>query len=582
MRNTEETLPAPDGRTPTRHAPDATARDERRPISRRRRLARISRVLTCHGFGHLLGRYRLERLLPLHRGLLRHTIQEAPYGPPEHLRLAFEELGTAAIKLGQVLSTRPDLLPPAYVDELAKLRDRVPPVPVAAIRAEIEREFGKSVEELFSRFDDTPLAAASIGQVHTAQLPSGEEIVVKVQKPGVAEQVDVDLRLLRNLAQTAQHHSTLARDYDLIAIVDEFAWTLRNELDYEREGRNADTFRRQFADDPNVVVPVVHWSHTTRRVLTMQRLRGANIDDVEGLDRLGVDRHDLAVRSANLVLAQVFEHGFYHADPHPGNFLVQEGGAIGVLDFGMVGRIMGTTRLDLVDLMSAVVDQSPERAVDAFEALGVSGVEESRAALVRDVGHLLDYFVGRPANELRMDDLAESIFGLARGHQLRMPPELVLLLKALAMNDGVGRRLDPSFNLIEVAAPFARNAMRQHLQPAEWKPELRRGVADLARVGIELPGTLRRFTRRLDRGELTLRVQPHGLEEPLRQLEGMVNRLVLGMLTAAFVIGTGLVMVVYHPGQDAAWLAWFFWVGLGAVILLGLRLGFVVRRSGRR
>ena len=177
-------------------------------------------------------------------------------------------------------------------------------------------------------------------------------------------------------------------------------------------------------------------------------------------------------------VAQVFEHGFYHADPHPGNFLVQEGGAIGVLDFGMVGRIMGHARLDLIDLMGAVVAQDPERAVDAFEALGVSGVERSRAALVRDVAHLLDHFVGQSASKLRMDELAEAIFGLARGHRLRMPPELVLLLKALAMNDGVGRRLDPSFNLIEVAAPFAREAMRQRLRPDSWEPEVRRGLTD--------------------------------------------------------------------------------------------------------
>lgn len=550
-------------------------------LTRRRRLAQIAAAFGRHGAGYLLIGLGLDGLVPFHRGRFGHAVRDQPYSRPDHLRLALEELGTTAIKLGQILSTRADLLPPPYLDELAKLRDRVPPVPAVAVRRVIEQEFGQPVDAVFARFDDEPLAAASIGQVHSARLFTGEEVVVKVQKPGVAEQVAIDLRLLADLAQTAQRRSPLGRDYDLVAIADEFAATLRGELDYEREGRNADAFRRQFVGNPDVVIPRIFWEQTTGRVLTMQRLTGITIDDRAGLQRLGINPHDLAVRSANLILSEIVEHGFYHADPHPGNFLVLAGGAIGALDFGMVGRIRPGARLDLLDLMAAVVDRDAERAVDALEALGVAGIDGGDAALARDVGHLFDRYLDRPLADFRIDEVTGEIFAVARRHRLRLPADLVLLLKTLAMNEGVGRRLDPDFNASAVAAPFVRRLLRRRLRPSAWEPELKRGLADLARVGIELPGVLRRLTRRLDRGQLTVTVRQGELEEPLRRLEAMTNRLALSVLVGAFVIGIGLLMTVYHPGGGDAWLGWFFAAGLVIVAALGIWLAIAIYRSGR-
>jgi ubiquinone biosynthesis protein len=564
----------------TRQPPGQGAR-----LTRRRRLAQVASVFSRHGVGYLLVRLGVEGLLPLHRGLLGHATREAPYTRPDHLRLALEELGTAPIKLGQILSTRADLLPPEYVTELARLRDSVPPVPADVIREVIEREFGQPVEAVFARFDDEPLASASIGQVHTARLFSGEEVVVKVQKPGVVEHVEIDLRLLLDLARTAQRRSALAREYDFVAIADEFARTLRAELDYEREGRNADTFRRQFAGNRDVVIPRIYWPQTTSRVLTMQRLTGVKIDDVAALDRLGVDRHDLAVRSANLILTEIFEHGFYHADPHPGNFLVLADGAIGALDFGMVGRIGNRQKLDLLDLMLAVVDNDAERAVDAFEALGVVGVDGDvarRDALVRDMGYLLDRYVGRPLADLRFEEVMTDVFATARRHQLRIPADLVLLMKTLAMNEGVGRHLDPRFNAAAVAAPFAGRVMRRRLLPTAWEQEIRRGMMDLARIGIELPGTLRRLTGQIERGEFTVTVRPRDLDEPLRRLEAMVNRLAMSVLVAAFVVATALIIVAFRPGRGETWLGGLIAVGLVAAVILGLWLLLVIWRSGRR
>jgi ubiquinone biosynthesis protein len=551
-------------------------------LSRRRRLRQVATILSRHGAGYLLVRFGLGELLPLHHGRLGHAARDAAYTRPDHLRLAIEELGATAIKLGQILSTRADLVPPAYVDELVKLRNRVPPVPAAAIRQVIEEEFARPVDAIFARFDDEPLATAAIGQVHTARLPSGEEVVVKVQKPGVSEQVEVDLRLLLDVARMAQRQSPLGRDYDFVAIADEFAWTLRQELDYEQEGRNADAFRRRFAGNRDVVIPKISWPQTTRRVLTMQRLSGVAIDDLDSLDRLGIDRHDLAVRSANLILTEIFEHGFFHADPHPGNFLVLADGAIGALDFGMVGRVGTQAKLELLELMAAVVERDAERAVDAFEALGIANVASHRDALTRDVAHLLDRYVGRSLAALRVEEVTAQIFSTMRRHRLRMPEDLVLLLKTIAMNEGVGRALDPGFNAAAVAAAFLRRAMRQRLRPSAWEPELRRGLADLARIGLDLPATLRRLTRQLSRGELSIALRPQWLDEPLVRLEAMVNRLAMSILLAAFVVGSAVLMTVYHPGGQESWLGWFFALGLVAAAVLGLLLLLAIWRSGRR
>lgn len=533
------------------------------------------------GLGYLLARFGLAGVLPWHRDILGSTRDEESPTAPVRLRLALEELGTTAIKFGQILSTRADLLPPAYLTELAKLRDAVPAIPAAIIRAEIERELGKRIEDLFAEFSDTPLAGASIGQVHAAKLFSGEEVAIKVQKPDVAEQVDVDLQLLQELARLARRQSNLARQYDFLAIAEEFAWTLRSELDYLREGRNADVFRQQFADNPDVVIPTIHWDLTTGRVLTMQRLVGFKIDDLVQLDARRIDRHDLAVRSANLVLSEVFEHGFYHADPHPGNFLVLDGAVIGALDFGMVGRISRAMKLELLDVISAVIAQDPERIVDGMEALGIAGVVENRAALERDMSHLLERYVGLSLAELRIGEMIETLDTVIRRHRLHIPAELALLLKTLVMMEGVGRYLDPGFNTLAVATPFVQREARRRLHPRSWEPQVRSGVTDLLRAGAEFPGQLRRFGRRLDSGELTVTVRQRELDSSIHRLEGMVNRLALSILVGAFIIGAALLTVAYQSGEVSGWLTAVFTVGLVLAVILGVWLMISMFRSRR-
>jgi len=298
----------------------------------------IAKVLTKHGFGLLLFKLGLGHLVPFHWGILGHKRRKERYMPEEHLRLAFEELGVTFIKLGQILSVRPDLLPDSYIQELSKLQDKVPPVDSESIRKVIEEEFGRPCEAIFDYFEDEPLASASIGQVHRARLKTGEKVVLKVQKPYVESQVEEDLAILEELAQTAMK-TELGQIWDIQAIFEEFSYTIKNELDYTREGRNCDTFRKNFSKDTDVYIPKVYWEYTTKRVLCLEEIEGIKISDREALEKGGFSLKDIARKGAGIYLKMIFRDGFFHADPHPGNFLVMKDGRIGLLDYGMVVRM---------------------------------------------------------------------------------------------------------------------------------------------------------------------------------------------------------------------------------------------------
>ena len=409
---------------------------------KRRRYREVASILSRHGLGVVTTGVGIGRVVPFHWGLLGHARRDMPYTTAEHMRLALEELGTTAIKLGQILSTRPDLIPADVVAEFEKLRDRVPPVPTEAIIATIERELCCSAQELFREFDPVPLAAASIGQVHAATLADGTHVVVKVRKPGVSETVNVDLAILADLAKRDARQELLAENYDLEALVDDFSWTLRSELDYVREGRNADRLREIFGDDPRVVIPTIHWQWTTSSVLVMDRVDGIRIGDLDLLDDAGLDRSVLARTSAELLMAQVFESGFFHADPHPGNFLVLEDGRIAMLDFGMVGQLDEELRHLFWQLLIATVRQDAAAVTDGLEALGVLRSPAARDAVRRDLHHLLERYYGVSVDQFDMTDYINDLLSIVRRQRLQLPAELALLLKTLAMSEGLWQLLD--------------------------------------------------------------------------------------------------------------------------------------------
>ena len=546
-----------------------------------RRRRQITEVLARHGLGYLVGVLGLERLVPFHHGLVGHARRAQPYTRPEHVRLALEDLGTTFIKLGQIVSTRSDLVPPEYQTELVKLQDAVPAVPITVIHDVIRQQLGQSVEQLFTSFDTEPLAAASIGQAHGATLPDGTEVVVKVRRPGVEEQVEADLEILQSLAAAASRRWERAEEYDLVGLADEFAQTLRAELDYVREGRNAERFAANFADDPAVHVPRVFWETSSARVLTLERIRGIKINDLAALDAAGIDRPALAERAARIVLKMVFEDAFFHADPHPGNFFVEPAGRIGLIDFGMVGVVDDVTQERLVRLLVAVTGRDADRLVEVFLDLGVARGRIDRATLRRDLEHLLRAYYGRPLGEISLGAVIGDTMEIIRRHRLALPASLSLLLKTVVMGEGLAAQLDPSFKLTGVLAPYARRLMLRQYSPRIWAQRLGQASLEAGQLGVELPRQVRRLLGELEQGNLQLGLQPESFGPLVDRLEQLTNRLVLGIIAAAFINGLAVLMSVYHPPGWEQWAGAAFGIGFVLATALGAYLAWSIVRSGR-
>jgi ubiquinone biosynthesis protein len=497
---------------------------------------------------------------------------------PAHLRLALEELGTTFIKLGQILSTRADLLPPEYLTELTKLQDSAPPVPFEAIRETLVAELGQPIENVFAEFDTQPLAAGSIGQAHAATLPDGTEVVVKIRRPGVVESVNEDLDILKELAATASRHLEFADRYDLPGLVEEFSQTLRAELDYIREGHSAERFAENFLGDPRIHVPRVFWDATTSRVLTLERIRGIKINDLENLDKQRTDRHWLAQYAANVVLKMVCEDGFFHADPHPGNFFIEQTGAIGLIDFGMVGVLDERTQDLLADLLIAINRQDADRLVDVFLDLGITRKRIDRALVRRDIERLLSTYWGLPLGELKVTALLNDVFSVMRRHHLHLPANLALLLKTVIMIEGLGLNLDPDFQLTKSLAPYTERLVLRQFSPFRWVRNLGRASLDFAKLGVEMPQQLRRIVNAAEDGSLQIGMRPEGFDPVIDRLERIANRIVLGVIAAAFINGLAVLASVYRPPGWERWASLVFAFGFLSALLLGIYLAWTILR----
>jgi len=537
--------------------------------TQRARYREVLQILARHGFGFVVR----PQVWPFGG-----TADEAPDAEamrrPAELRRAFEELGTTFIKLGQILSTRADLLPPVYIAELQKLQDAVPAAPTALIIERIEEQLRRPVGELFTAFDPVPLAAASIGQVHAVTLPGGIDAVVKVLRPGVREQVALDLRIATRIATLMESRLKIEErtGIDVPALVDEFAWTLRNELDYLREAKNAEVFQRNFADNPHVRVPAICWEYTTTQIITMERMHGLRIDDVAALEAAGYSPARIAEQSARIVLQEVFEDGFFHADLHPGNLFVLDSGVIGAIDFGMVGTIDEAMRTNLLFLLLAIVGQDADQIARYLYRLGVvGGAQTNHALLLRDIRRLMAQYYGITLEEVDVTTLLNDLLGLVRRHHLRLPPDLALLMKMLVMIEGLGRRLDPTFNVLAVAQPFGREAIARLLAPERLLRQARQSAIQYGEMAMEFPGRLDRLLTQLEDGELLTRAADRAVGRAVHALHVIANRLIQAIANATVLIALVLIFITMRRegGGDTVVHVVFF-AGIGVAVLLAI------------
>jgi ubiquinone biosynthesis protein len=508
-----------------------------------RRYQQIGRILTRYGFGHVLTQLGigraiapgLERLRFSSGDILRAT-------PPERIRMVIEELGPTFIKLGQIASTRGDIIPAELIRELEKLQDTVPPTAFPLIQEQVEKELKKPLGEVFPIFEEVPVASASLGQVHFATLPDGEEVAVKVFRPGVDKVIEMDLDILLELATMAEKRTEWGAYYGVLSLAQEFANTLRNEQNYEQEGHNIDRYRQMFAGESYVRVPKVHWETTTRRILTMERMQGIKITNVSALADAGLDCKAVARNNIRILLQAVLHYGFFHADPHAGNFVVLPGSAIGMMDFGIMGHLDPGERLGLVQLFVGLFRQDTDRVVGAMSELGIATRAADKRNLARDLDRLRMRYYGLELEQIRARSFVEDLMGMAFANRLKMPSNLVLVFKAIAMLEGISLQLDPEINVFSELEPFVRDALLELESPVTRLKEAAEQMQESAEAMMRLPKQVQRILEQMEAGEGNLSMNLRGLEEPTRRMTTGANRLAMAILAAAFIIGPALIM----------------------------------------
>jgi ubiquinone biosynthesis protein len=509
------------------------------------RLREISSVLIRHGLGDLVRRTGLATALEragqiLHWGEAGKSVE---IEPQERFRRSLEELGPTFVKLGQVLSTRPDLLSPSWIAELERLHSDVAPISFDELLPQIEKALGRSPFEVFVDVERQPHAAASIAQVHRAKLPSGASVVLKIRRPGISAKIAADLGLLDHLAKLIEHEMPDARRYAPVQVVAQFRRSLERELDLAVEARHVDRFARNFADDPHIVIPKVYWDFTSSLMNVQEYVAGIRGTDLPAIAAEDLDRKVLAARGSDAVLKMILVDGFFHADPHPGNVLYLPGNRIALIDFGMVGRLSALRRSQMVDLLAGIVGQDDQAMLEVLlDWTGEHGVDEVR--LATDVGELAFDFADTELKDVRIGTLLQRVSGLLREHAILLPADLTLMFKALISLDGLGRQYDPEFRLVDRVRPFLDRALSERYQPVV---ALRRSQATLANAfGLltTVPRDLARLVKDARRGRMRVDLDLKRLDSFGERLHNTIDRMTIGIMTASLVIGSSIVMTV--------------------------------------
>ncbi|HAA90304.1 MAG: ABC-1-like protein kinase [Thermoanaerobacterales bacterium 50_218] len=515
-----------------------------------RRYQEILNVLVKHGFSFLIEKLELPGL-PFHRRLqggIKLQRKEESTQLPRQVVQVLEELGPAFIKLGQLLSTRVDLLPEPFLKELQLLQDRVPPIPYSEVEMVFKKENGVGIETVFSSFDEEPLASASIGQVHRAVFKDGREVVVKVQRPDIERIIRTDFEIMLELANLIEKRTRVGQVYRITEMLDELSTYVFEELDFTLEGRNAEIFRKNFADDPYVYIPKVYWDYTTPRILVMEYVKGHKITTREDMEEAGIDPVFVARKLTDAMIRQIYVFGIFHSDPHPGNLAVLPGNKIVFMDFGQVGQLSEELREEAADLVLAMVRHDVDAIVSCLLSIGVVSDKVNFRKLKHDLSRLERKYYGLPLSKIEIGRSIQELMGILYHYQIRVPSDFTMALKALVTLEGVIREIAPEMSLAEIAESFARKAYYQRFAPRRWQKRLWREIAETVGSICRIPRFAEDVVNKLNRGEVSLVVEHKELISILDKLHKAMNRLALSIIFASILIVSAfLVRSVLSP-----------------------------------
>ncbi|HEY3307123.1 MAG TPA: AarF/UbiB family protein [Desulfuromonadaceae bacterium] len=546
-----------------------------------RRYWNIVRVLSAYGFDQVLEMMGLSDMVARSRRLLRHDDPAiSRLTAAERMRLALEELGPTFIKLGQLLSTRPDIVPAAFVYEFEKLQDNVPSFSFDEVKDQVERELSCQIDYFYLNIDSIPLAAASIAQVHRARLISGEDVVIKVRRPGVAELVEADISGLMGLAVLAERHFFGSEVYDPVGVVREFARSIRREMDFTREGQTIEKMRDNFKGTPWMYFPQVFWEQSAHGVLTLEYIDGIKVSDLDALDRAGLDRKIIAKRGADAFLEMVLKHGFFHGDPHPGNVMIMPGNIICLLDYGIVGRLDEELKTFISDMLLAIVNHDMEEVTSLLIFTGDTSDTLNVRALKRDLSYFIDSYYEVPLQQIEVGRMLMEFIEIITLYNIRIQPDLMLLAKSLVIVEGMGRNLDPSFNMIEHLRPFMEKAFKKKFSPRRISRDINSTLLSYINLARTLPRDLKEIINRINKNKFKIDLEHRGLDKFTAEFDRSINRLSSSMILAALIIGSSIIMQTERGPQLLGFPVLAF-LGYTVAGVIGLWLVYAIIRSGR-
>jgi ubiquinone biosynthesis protein len=549
------------------------------------RLREISSVLIRYGLGDLVRRAGVSTILERTGQVLQwgQASEIAHLEPQQRARLALEELGPTFVKLGQLLSIREDLLPSVWTDELSRLYSEVAPVPFDDLLPQLEQTLGRSPFDVFANLEREPYAAASIAQIHRATLASGAPVILKIRRPGIAAKIDADMRLLEHLANLAEREISGAGRYRPVDIVGQLRRSLERELDLAVEARNTERFARNFAGDLGVLVPRVYWEWTSNLMNVQERIEGIRGDDLEAIDKAGLDRKAIAARGVDAMLKMVLVDGFFQADPHPGNVICLPGNRIALIDFGMVGRLSSARRGQIVDLLAGFLRRDEEAMLEVLlDWRSNDAGHESR--LAADLGELALDYSDAQLKDLRIGTLLHRMSAILREHSIVLPADLALMFKALITLEGFGRQYDPEFRLVDRAEPFLKRAMSERYYPSDALRRSQATLKDFLGLVASMPSDLARLFKDARHGRIRVDLDLKRLDTFGDRMHRAINRATIGIMTAALVIGSSIVMTV-GGGPTVFGISLLTYCGLVGYLIAfvnSLWVIFSIWRSGRR